>query len=381
MITEQSERIKEAIVVILHDVFDENTFADKAIEFFFRNNRITENEIRETIAVGVYEILRKGGILQYLSKSDDTEQIVQYWFDNREVLEDLIKNEAEKMSRQERLSVTSWLDAFAASQLGESYDNIFTSFYSNPLTYLRTNTLVTSPEQLIQELKDEGIESTLVENNTLVLQSSKDLFRTKAFAKGCFEVQDIASQKVAEFCDVKPAMRVIDACAGAGGKSLHLAALMKNRGRVLALDIYQEKLESLKERAKRAKASIIETRLITSTKTIKRLDESADRVLLDAPCSGSGVYRRNPDAKWRLSQEDITSLVKTQDDILFRYSRMTKKGGLLIYVVCSVFPCEGEERIQHFLQEKGEEFTLVEECRISPLKNCDGFYMAKMKRE
>ena len=155
---------------------------------------------------------------------------------------------------------------------------------------------------------------------------------------------------------------------------------MKDRGRVLALDIYQEKLESLKERAKRAKASIIETRLITSTKTIKRLDESADRVLLDAPCSGSGVYRRNPDAKWRLSQEDITSLVKTQDDILFRYSRMTKKGGLLIYVVCSVFPCEGEERIQHFLQEKGQEFTLVEECRISPLQNCDGFYMAKMQR-
>lgn len=381
MITEQSERIKEAIVVILHDVFDENTFADKAIEFFFRNNRITENEVREIIAIGVYEILRKGGALQYLCTSDDIETIVQFWFDNREVLEGLIKETAGKMSRQERLSVTPWLDTFASSQLHESYDNVFTSFYSNPLTYLRTNTLVTSPEQLIQALKDEGIEANLVENNTLVLQSSKDLFRTKAFAKGCFEVQDIASQKVAEFCDVKTTMRVIDACAGAGGKSLHLAALMKNRGRVLALDIYQEKLESLKERAKRAKASIIETRLITSTKTIKRLDESADRVLLDAPCSGSGVYRRNPDAKWRLSQEDITSLVKTQDDILFRYSRMTKKGGLLIYVVCSVFPCEGEERVQHFLQEKGEEFTLVEECRISPLNNCDGFYMAKIKRQ
>ena len=203
MITEQSERIKKAIIVILNDVFDENTFADRAIEFFFRNNRITENDVRETIAVGVYEILRKGGTLQYLSKSDDIELIVQFWFDNREALEELIKSEAEKMSRQERLSVTPWLDTFAASQLGESYDNIFTSFYSNPLTYLRTNTLTTSTEHLIEELKKEGIEANLVENNTLVLQSSKDLFRTKAFAKGFFEVQDIASQKVSEFCDPK----------------------------------------------------------------------------------------------------------------------------------------------------------------------------------
>ncbi len=119
-------------------------------------------------------------------------------------------------------------------------------------------------------------------------------------------------------------MRVIDACAGAGGKTLHIAAMMQGKGRLLAMDVEEWKLENLKQRARRAGAHNVETRVITSSKTVKRLKESADRVLLDVPCSGLGVLKRNPDAKWRDTAERLPVLVALQEEILQRYSQMVK---------------------------------------------------------
>ncbi len=133
-------------------------------------------------------------------------------------------------------------------------------------------------------------------------------------------------------------MRVIDACAGAGGKTLHLAAMMQGKGRLLAMDVEEWKLENLKQRARRAGAHNVETRVITSSKTVKRLKESSDRVLLDVPCSGLGVLKRNPDAKWRDTAERLPVLVALQEEILQRYSQMVKVGGLLVYATCSILP-------------------------------------------
>ncbi len=380
MISEHEDELIDTITDIVHDVFHEDMFADRAIERFFRQNRITDDTLRETIAEGVYQILRLGGYIKEVNKSDDIKEMTEFWYKNRDLLNALVANENNIPLPKGTISVNEWMDDFASQQLGENYELIFSSFVKKPTMYLRTNTLVTTSDKLIEQLNSEDIIAEKVADNTLKVPSVKGLFRTKAYTNGQFEVQDFASQKVTEFCDVQSGMRIIDACAGAGGKSLHLAAIMKNKGRILALDIYEDKLEDLKIRARRAKASIIEPRLITSSKTIKRLDSSADRVLLDAPCSGSGVYRRNPDAKWRLTEESINSLIKTQDDILARYSRMTKTGGYLIYAVCSVFPCEGEDRVRNFIFSKNGEYELIEEKRYSPIENCDGFYMAKIKR-
>jgi len=380
VISEHEDELIDTITDIVHDVFHEDMFADRAIERFFRQNRITDDTLRETIAEGVYQILRLGGYIKEVNKSDDIKEMTEFWYKNRDLLNALVANENNIPLPKGTISVNEWMDAFASQQLGENYELIFSSFVKKPTMYLRTNSLVTTSEKLIEQLNSEDIIAEKVTEDTLKVPSVKGLFRTKAYTNGQFEVQDFASQKVTEFCDVQSGMRIIDACAGAGGKSLHLAAIMKNKGRILALDIYEDKLEDLKIRARRAKASIIEPRLITSSKTIKRLDSSADRVLLDAPCSGSGVYRRNPDAKWRLTEESINSLIKTQDDILARYSRMTKTGGYLIYAVCSVFPCEGEDRVRNFISSKNGEYELIEEKRYSPIENCDGFYMAKIKR-
>jgi 16S rRNA (cytosine967-C5)-methyltransferase len=175
-------------------------------------------------------------------------------------------------------------------------------------------------------------------------------------------------------------MRVVDACAGAGGKSLHLAALMKNKGNIIALDTKEFKLAELKKRAKRAGASIIESRFIDSTKVIKRLKDSADRLLLDVPCSGLGVMRRNPDTKWMLKPNEIENVIHTQREILERFSAICKPGGKMVYATCSILPSEGKNQINWFL-EKNNNWELEGEKQYSPLNfDCDGFYMALLNR-
>jgi 16S rRNA (cytosine967-C5)-methyltransferase len=177
-------------------------------------------------------------------------------------------------------------------------------------------------------------------------------------------------------------MRVVDACAGAGGKTLHLATLMQNKGQLIAMDTEAWKLAELKKRAKRNGVHIVDPRPIESTKAIKRLYDSADRLLLDVPCSGLGVLRRNPDAKWKLSKDFIARVKVMQQDIIQRYARMVKPGGKLIYATCSVLPGENQDQVAAFLaSEAGQSFRLEAERVILPQDDgFDGFFMARLVR-
>jgi 16S rRNA (cytosine967-C5)-methyltransferase len=207
-----------------------------------------------------------------------------------------------------------------------------------------------------------------------------NVFKTEVFKLGFFEVQDASSQLVAAYLDVKPGMRVIDTCAGAGGKSLHLAAIMENKGQIIATDIYESKLRKLKIRTRRAGVFNITTKEIDSPKVMKKMKGTADRVLIDAPCSGIGVLRRNPDSKWKLEPEFVENIIKTQAEILENYSQLVKVGGKLVYATCSIFPSENEKQVLGFLKNHPE-FEFEKEHKVSPAKSgFDGFYMALMKR-
>jgi 16S rRNA (cytosine967-C5)-methyltransferase len=156
---------------------------------------------------------------------------------------------------------------------------------------------------------------------------------------------------------------------------------MKNKGRIIALDVKEKKLTELKKRASRADVRIVETRAIDSSKVIKRLKDTADRLLLDVPCSGLGVLRRNPDSKWKLSVEEIDRVKKIQRDILLNFCEITKVGGMMVYATCSILPSEGEEQVKWFLTEKGDQWKLNGEKRYSPdVYHADGFYMALLER-
>ncbi|GAL76556.1 tRNA and rRNA cytosine-C5-methylase [Nonlabens ulvanivorans] len=250
---------------------------------------------------------------------------------------------------------------------------------------LRANSLKTTPAELKEKLQSEEIAVSQQERfpEALILKERANVFMTQAFKDGLFEVQDAGSQTIAPFLQVEPGMRVMDACAGAGGKALHLAALMENKGQIIATDIYKSKLNELKRRARRAGAHNIETRLIDSTKVIKKLAGKMDRLLIDAPCSGLGVLRRNPDAKWKLQPEFIDEIRATQQDILQRYSTVVKPDGMMVYATCSILASENENQVQEFLKsEAGATFELVEEQSLLAHRDgFDGFYMALMKKK
>ncbi|MCB0392126.1 MAG: methyltransferase domain-containing protein, partial [Bdellovibrionales bacterium] len=248
--------------------------------------------------------------------------------------------------------------------------------------FLRINSLKTNQEKLIEDLYKEEIETEIIPNSEAIkLQVRKNVFITKAFKDGMFEVQDIGSQKISQFLNPQPGDKVIDACAGAGGKSLHMANLMQNKGKILSLDIHEWKLKELRKRARRNSIDIIECREITSQKVIKRLQSKADKLLLDVPCSGLGVLKRNPDTKWKVKQETLDDLRKTQAYILENYSQMVKPGGEMVYATCSVLPSENEKQIEAFLEKHSGEWHLLNQESLAPKSEFnDGFYMAKLKR-
>src|SRR5690606_15110676 len=254
--------------------------------------------------------------------------------------------------RKFKESIPDWLDELGEKELGKAvWTKEIAALNEQADVILRVNTLKTTKEKLQSELFDIDIETEFIKDypHALKLKERTNVFTTEAFQNGLFEVQDASSQLVAEFLNVQPGMRVVDACAGAGGKALHLASLMENKGQIIAMDIYDNKLKELKRRAKRNGAHNIEPRHIDSTKVIKKLYDKADRVLIDAPCSGLGILRRNPDAKWKLQPEFLENIKKTQQEILQQYSRMVKPGGQMVYATCSILPSENKKQVETFL--------------------------------
>jgi len=295
-----------------------------------------------------------------------------------------IKGKFDELSKVRKLreSVPDWLDTLGAQELGETlWTDELHALNSLAPVVLRVNTLKTSLEHLQQFLRQEGVETYPLRDypDALQLVERSNIFKTQAFADGLFEVQDASSQKVAPFMQIDDKVkRVIDTCAGAGGKTLHLATLMQNKGQIIAMDIYEQKLQELKRRARRNGVFNIETKLI-EPKQLKRMHGTFDRVLIDAPCSGLGVLRRNPDTKWKLQPEFLDEIRTTQQKILQQYSKLLKKGGKLVYATCSILPSENHQQVETFLaSEAGKEFRLeAEEVIFAHQSGYDGFYMAR----
>ncbi|QYA26816.1 methyltransferase domain-containing protein [Gramella sp. MT6] len=394
-----------ATVDALAEIFNEGNYADKVIEKTLKRDKRWGSRDRSFIAETTYDIVRWKRLYAEIAevkepfKREDLFRMFAVWCVLRGIEipdwpqfektpERRIKGKFDELSkiRKFRESVPDWMDELGEEELGEKvWTNEIHALNKQAPVVIRANKLKTNPQELAEKLKEEGIETTNLRNypEALELKERANIFRTNAFKDGFFEVQDASSQRVAEFLDVEPGMRVVDTCAGAGGKTLHLAALMENKGQIIALDIYGNKLKELKRRAKRAGAHNVETRSIDSTKVIKKLYGTADRVLIDAPCSGLGVLSRNPDAKWKLQPDFLDKIRNTQLEILEKYSRIVKKGGKLVYATCSVLPSENQKQVQKFLKtEAGKEFRLLREKSIlSSESGYDGFYMASLQKE
>lgn len=393
-----------ATINALNEIFNEGNYADKVVAKYLKTDKRWGSKDRKFVAETIYDIVRWKRLYAEIAEAkepfdrDNLWRLLAVWAVLRgynlpdwKQLEGTparkIKGRFDELSkiRKYRESIPDWMDAAGVAELGEeTWTKEITAQNEQAQVILRVNTLKISVQELQKKLAAEEIATqTLKEQkDALVLEERANVFMSPLFKEGFFEVQDASSQLVAPFLEVEPGMRVVDACAGAGGKTLHLASLMQNKGQIIAMDLYESKMKQLKLRAKRNGAFNIEYRIIDSTKVIKKLHDKADRVLIDAPCSGLGVLKRNPDSKWKLQEAFIEDIKKTQQEILQNYSKMVKSGGLVVYATCSVLPSENQLQIKNFLQtEWGKNFTFVDEkILLAHQTGFDGFYMAKLKR-
>ena len=392
-----------ATIDSLHLIFNEKKQADKVLKNTLKRDKRWGSRDRSFIAETTYDIVRWKRLYAEIAEAKEPFDrpnlfrlftvwatlkgiSIPDWPQFEATPTRKIKGRFDELSkiRKVRESIPDWLDALGEKELGKKWDKELAALNKQAEVILRVNTLKTNAKELQAALMEAGHDTEAIKGipSALRLLERANVFTTEAFKNGWFEVQDASSQKVAQLLDPKPGMKVVDACAGAGGKSLHIAMLMENKGQLISMDIYQNKLTELKRRAKRNGAHNIETRLIESTKTIKKLIGKADKVLIDAPCSGLGVLRRNPGTKWKLQPEFLDEIRATQKELLNSYSRMVKDGGDLLYATCSVLPSENGDQVKAFLSsEEGKEFALVKEERIMPsTSGFDGFYLALLKR-
>ncbi|MBL7902188.1 MAG: methyltransferase domain-containing protein [Bacteroidia bacterium] len=388
------KNLVNAAAETLQEIFDQNRYADKALEKKFKSHPQWGSRDRRFIAESVYDIVRYKRLFSDLVQSEKN-----YWFmvaawvilkgdelpdwpEFRNLKRTHIKADFEALKSEPKVaeSYPDWLWEFGMNELGKTLWEKEAKALNEPAKVVfRANTLKAPGKELEKKLMTMAVPFEKIEGQpeAYVFSKKENVFKNPLFKEGYFEIQDAGSQQISAFLNPASNDLVIDACAGAGGKSLHLAALMKNKGRVLSMDVEQWKLDELKKRAKRSGAFNIETRLIENEKSLSSLAGKADKLLLDVPCSGSGVLKRNPDAKWKLSEESIIRTKALQQKILNEYCNMLKPGGELVYSTCSIFPSENQQQVSAFLK-RHPEFELKEEKTLLPSEGFDGFYMARL---
>jgi 16S rRNA (cytosine967-C5)-methyltransferase len=387
--------LAEAAASISKSVFREHRVLDHQLAEAFAENPRWGKRDRGFIAETVFEVSRWRRALGFLVDSEETTalcaaqwvrmgfEIPEWWAYHGATPDEIRAREAELpgQARAIRESVPDWLDALCVEELGEDvWATELSALNQRANVYIRVNTLKADRKEVAEWLAKEGVECAVVPGlpDALMLPPGKVLSKTLRLDNR-LEIQDAGSQMIAPFMDPQPGERLIDACSGAGGKALHLAALIGNDGRVFGMDVDQKKLAELERRASRAGARCISAKAIVAT-TADDFANVADRLLIDAPCSGLGTLKRQPDLKWRMRPAQLERVRGIQAELLDTYPAMLKPGGRLVYATCSILPSENRRQVDRLLEKGG--FTLLEEMPISPAATgFDGFYAASLVKE
>ncbi|MDB5228444.1 MAG: methyltransferase [Bacteroidota bacterium] len=386
----------------LENIFADS-YADKEVQKILRTNKQFGSKDRSFIAETIYDIVRWKRnyeiIIKGLQIPDANWQAFifvsllrrQYDLLNPEIFEIDIDtlNDNDQLDlplNDSRISFPEWLDQRCYNELDEAWNEIASSLNIPARIFIRANTLKTTAEKLLTLIKKEGIDAVIPFSSMnperaiktcIEILSKNNLRNSGLYKSGLLEFQDLGSQAIGQFCEVKTGQTVLDLCAGAGGKTLQLSALLNNTGKIYATDKNQARLENLEKRTQQAGCGNIKVINYDEVKTLKDIDV----LLIDAPCSGLGTIKRHPDTKWKLKNEDIEQYIGIQSSLLQENKSIIRTSGKIIYATCSILPSEGEDQIKNFLR-KNSEYILKKELRIHPhLHGCDGFYMAEILRK
>lgn len=390
--------VTQSVLVVYGAVRHEGRLADRALEYVLRKAKHLYSHERRMVAERVYGLLRSQRLVDWvltkgaprLATASPTQQdlarvlVAQSleepntrWLKTHPLVNDDLRaliervpsllSEITSLDPKTRFALEASLPDFLAdlfwNELGERAVSVARAMNQRgPLT-ARVNTLKTTREALIEDLQKEGVVARPCKRAPLglTLETRTNVYSLGPFRDGLFEVQDEGSQLLGQLVDPMPT-KAIDACAGAGGKTMQLAAEMKNRGELFAMDIDERRLEDLKDRTRRA--GVHNTRVVRlpegdeAVETLKPYVGKADRVLIDAPCSGTGTFRRKPDARYRLTNELLDDHVRRQHVLLERFATLVKPGGRVVYGTCSILRAENEDVVGAFLA-KHPEFSVV----------------------
>jgi 16S rRNA (cytosine967-C5)-methyltransferase len=427
----------QAAIELLEAIHGGSAPADRAAAAYFRNRRYIGGKDRRDVLDHAYGVLRRRAALDWWitragAELTDIERarviakllLIDGWsadrlaggFDGgqyRPVMLDqqeryLVKaltgqplNPPEQ-PQSARLEYPDWIEAQLTAVFGDRLDAEMSAALDEAATDLRVNALKATRDQAIAALAADGVEAipTALSPLGLRVKGRPPLATLASFKSGLIEVQDEGSQLVALLADARPGMRVVDFCAGAGGKTLALAAQMQNKGKLFACDVLQGRVDRAATRLNRAGVYNVERLGLSSERDpwVKRHAGGFDRVLVDAPCSGTGTWRRNPDARWRLKPGDIDELSALQRRIIDSAARLVKPGGRMIYATCSLLPAENVDHLA-WIAENLPDFSLVplsqvwhevigsacpvpgDTLSLTPARNgTDGFFTAVFQR-
>ncbi len=361
----------DLVILALRTILPLEHPADTALRYFFKNERIGSKE-RALVAETVFGVLRHRLLLEIACAGNATPRrmalsyLVKFGGYNLREIEPVLKRDEkdwlatakgakyEDQSLSVQAELPEWVvEKMRVSHSGEAILTLGRAMQQPATLDIRVNTLLAKREEVLQQLLAQKIEAAATPYSPvgIRLKEKIPLDKDALFTSGKIEVQDEGSQLLGFLLAPKRNDMVVDFCAGAGGKTLMLSALMNSQGRLYAMDISEKRLANLKPRLKRSGASNIQPMLIAHENDlkVKRLAGKIDRVLVDAPCSGLGTLRRNPDLKFRQSQESIAELNEKQAAILNSASRLLKKGGRLVYATCSVLVQENQQIVEAFL--------------------------------
>ena len=418
----------QATIDLLDEIAETSYPADRIMSSYFKQRRYIGSKDKAAISENLYTILRNRMRFEYILNSKDlgvhSRMLVALLlkFDDGDLYNtfdgdkyspkrlrpgqlerfaELDLNIIDQAPLHVQLNVPEWIAPKLEAALGERFEEEMIATNKAATTDIRVNTLKSNVPAVDQALADVGYKAHKTDLSPWAIRFEKRvaLFGLPSFKQGWFEIQDEGSQLLALLTGVKAGQKVVDFCAGAGGKTLAMAAMMENKGTIYACDVHTKRLEQLGKRTKRAGVHNVRSHVLSSEhdKWVKKHAGYADVVLLDAPCTGTGTWRRSPDARWNLSQQNVDDLVALQQSILESAKRLVKPGGRLLYATCSMLNEENEQQVERFLEANPEfsanEFDVPEalaeypkrfqqnshEIRTFPaMTGTDGFYVASL---
>ncbi len=422
-----------AAIEILADFNALDTPIDVILKRWFKGHRFAGSKDRRAIRERVYQMVRHRGELVHAVGNDNPrlqaaagllkldamslDEVRQLFGADKygpDALDDdeqlrlaRIQSDKDPVPASALANYPQWLESQLQKAFGDRIQEEMSALVGRAPVDLRVNTLKMSRSDASRGLLDIGVANIETTNSPtgLRLSESVSLEASDLYRSGCIEIQDEGSQIAARLTAAKPGMTCVDLCAGAGGKTLALAADMKGQGTIHCFDVSRKRLDPLVERARRAGFGDFECHVLGEASARLALDNlagKADRVLVDAPCSGTGTWRRAPDAKWLLTRENLDSYRSAQHDVLRAAAPLVRTGGRIVYVTCSILPSENDAQVEAFLAEDdrfrlldwkqvwsaqlrhiGDDLNLATKfgALLTPLRSqTDGFYISILER-